>query len=78
MKKLFTGKTARQELVAMACTKIRAGICSTPHGACEAVVFNHDPMDGTLGGAISEYYQMCSDNALRQVLREIEKTVRVW
>ena len=72
-KQLWTGKTARQELVDMASCKIRVYGWNA-HDAIEAVVDGAKP--GTISGAMCEYYTEISQLALKRLIKAVEREAR--
>ena len=73
-KKLWTGLTARQELVSAAVLEMRMGRASNGHLACERVVSNWHP--NTIGHAMYRYYMNTTDLALERLINEIERKAR--
>ena len=69
-KQLWTGKTARQELVDMASVKVRVYNLNA-HDAIESVVDGAKP--GTIGGAMLSYYTGISQLALERLIKAVER-----
>jgi len=67
----LTGNTPRQELIAHASTKLRAGRASDAHWALEMCVDGALP--GTIGGAMLAYYVSISGYALERLIRAVER-----
>jgi hypothetical protein len=77
VKKLWTGRTARAELVAMAAVNLSLNTPSwDAHDAVESVI-DGAKLDGSIKGAMYEYYMGTSDTSMGRLFKDVRKAARL-